>query len=214
MTDRYDISNSSESLWQPGSNEKVLLNRLAIVNTEDMENLEFDLLLRLQNQLLNEIEIDSRIQSDDLCQWHQRWLGEVYEWAGRYRSVNLSIGDFQFAAAYRIHDLMAQFDRDIIGSYTPCGSFSDAELIDAISITHVELIVIHPFRDGNGRLARLLATVMALQANKPLLNFEMMASDKKRYIGAIHAGHDRNYEPMRQIFGEILEYSLAENRDF
>lgn len=40
---------------------------------------------------------------------------------------------------------------------------SEEQLIEAIAITHVELILIHPFREGNGRLSRLLADVMAVQ---------------------------------------------------
>lgn len=71
----------------------------------------------------------------------------------------------------------------------------------------IEFIVIHPFRDGNGRLARLLATIMALQANKPPLNFDLMIADGERYIKAIHAGHAGNYLPISRIFDEILQSS-------
>jgi cell filamentation protein len=45
----------------------------------------------------------------------------------------------------------------------------EEQLIAAVAITHVELILIHPFREGNGRLSRLLADVMAVQGGyKPL----------------------------------------------
>jgi len=85
----------------------------------------------------------------------------------------------------------------------------DTALVEALGVCHIEFIIIHPFREGNGRLARLLATIMALQADKPPLDFEIINSDKERYIKAIHAGHAENYEPMRQIFDEILQYSLG-----
>ncbi|TAK86063.1 MAG: hypothetical protein EPO20_09750 [Betaproteobacteria bacterium] len=32
----------------------------------------------------------------------------------------------------------------------------------ALAETHVELVLIHPFREGNGRIARALSTLMAL----------------------------------------------------
>ena len=41
----------------------------------------------------------------------------------------------------------------------------------AIAETQVELIPIHPFREGNGRLARLLADVMAVQAGQDPLDY-------------------------------------------
>ena len=59
---------------------------------------------------------------------------------------------------------------------------------------HAELILIHPFREGNGRMARLLAMLMALQAGLPPLDFSPMEGRGKRaYIAAIHAALGRNY---------------------
>ncbi|HET60277.1 MAG TPA: Fic family protein [Chloroflexi bacterium] len=51
---------------------------------------------------------------------------------------------------------------------------TDASICEALAICHVEFMLIHPFLEGNGRLARILATVMALQACQPLLNFGLM----------------------------------------
>jgi fido (protein-threonine AMPylation protein) len=49
------------------------------------------------------------------------------------------------------------------------------DVVHALAETHVELVLILPFRDGNGRLARVLSTLMALQAGLPLLDFSLMA---------------------------------------
>jgi len=46
------------------------------------------------------------------------------------------------------------------------------EVIKALAVVHTELVLIHPFRaEGNGRVARMLATLMALQAGLPPLDF-------------------------------------------
>lgn len=79
-----------------------------------------------------------------------------------------------------------------------------------MAICHVEFIITHPFREGNGRLCRLLNTVMALQADMPVLDFGYIEENKPEYIAAIHAGHDQNYEPMKFIFSELLSRSLRE----
>ena len=82
----------------------------------------------------------------------------------------------------------------------------------ALAETHVELVLIHPFREGNGRLARVLTTLMALQAGLPLLDFSAIADQKKEsYFAAVRAGLDRNYEPMGKILAEVIERSLAES---
>ncbi|MBA5866946.1 MAG: hypothetical protein GDA67_09675 [Nitrospira sp. CR1.3] len=65
-----------------------------------------------------------------------------------------------------------------------------------------------PFRDGNGRLARVLTTLMALQAGLPLLDFSSIAGrGKNAYIAAIQAGLDKNYAPMEKLLEEIIEQS-------
>lgn len=83
-------------------------------------------------------------------------------------------------------------------------------IVDPRAETHVELVLIHPFREGNGRIARVLSTLMALQAGLPLLNFSGIATGEKKeeYFAAARAGLDRNYEPMKKIFSEIIEKTL------
>ena len=74
---------------------------------------------------------------------------------------------------------------------------------------HVELELIHPFREGNGRLGRLVSTLMALQAGLPLLDFSLIVGRRKKdYFLAIQAGLDRNYEPMERIFEDVIDRSL------
>jgi len=69
-------------------------------------------------------------------------------------------------------------------------------------------VLIHPFRDGNGRLARVLSTLMALQAGLPLLNYRSIAGEgKSAYIAAIQAGLDKRYAPMERLFEQIIEES-------
>jgi cell filamentation protein len=80
-------------------------------------------------------------------------------------------GDFHFAAAQQIPYCLNELDKKYLSLYTPCHSMDDDGLIEAIALVHVEFILVHPFREGNGRIARLLATVMALQADKPELDF-------------------------------------------
>ena len=74
----------------------------------------------------------------------------------------------------------------------------------AIAIVQAELILIRPFREGNGRIARLLADVMALQANKPELGFSSWDRNRDNYFLAIQAAMDRNYEPMKGFVRQAL----------
>ena len=70
-----------------------------------------------------------------------------------------------------------------------------------------ELIFIHPFREGNGRAARLLIHLIAQQAGYQGLDFAFVKESGKeydRYIAAVQAGLDANYEPMKEIIDRAL----------
>ena len=206
MTDRYDTYGNPEGRYQPGSDDQVLLNKLDITNPAEMDDIELDLLDQLSEAILEELSEDQTITSVDLCEWHRRWLGNVYTWAGQYRSVNIAKDDFHFAASHLIPKLMQEFNDQYLAIYTPCTAMNEEQLIVALAVTHIELVLIHPFREGNGRLTRLLANVMALQAGQPLLDFSYMDENKQDYFLAIQAGLD-NYEPMKEMFRRVLHAS-------
>ena len=207
---RYDVAGLTEAQSEPGSNEEVLKNRLGIKSPSEMDNAEARALERAMAGLVGQYDEKHRFTAANLRAIHKSWLGDIYEWAGDYRQVNVSKDDFPFAAAARVPALMEQFERDVLARYTPCNFSERADVVCALAETHVELILIHPFREGNGRLARVLSILMALQAGLPLLNFSLIAEEKKQeYFDAVQAGLDKNYKPMQRIFAEIIERSLA-----
>ncbi len=208
--DRYDVSGLPEAQFEPGSNEQVLRNRLGIKSPKDMDDAETRALEKAMVELVGSYGERHRFTTNDIRDIHRRWLGEIYEWAGEYRQVNVSKGEFPFAAAARVPDLMAEFERNVLARHTPCNFKQRTAVTRALAETHVELVLIHPFREGNGRAARILSILMALQAGLPLLNFSPIAEEKKpEYFAAVQAGLDKNYAPMERLFAEIIERSLA-----
>ena len=204
MSDRYQADGVQGS-WQPGSNERVLANKLGVTDPQEMAEAELVLLEKLYESVLLDELPDRKLQIADLKSWHRRWLGNVYAWAGEERSVNLSKGDFHFAAVAQIPRLLAEFERKCLARFTPCHAHGDDGLVEAIAVTHVEFILIHPFREGNGRLSRLLADVMAVQAEHEPLDYSGWDADKPAYFGAIQQGLLGNYEPMKRLAAGALK---------
>ena len=160
---------------------------------------------------IRHVAADQRFTTNDICKWHKQWLGEVYPWAGEYRQVNISKGSFVFAKAAQVPRLMQTLERDVLARYTPCApcTFNHPdEMLEAVAITHCELVLIHPFREGNGRVSRLLSTLMALQAGLPLPNFSGIRGKRRAaYFAAVRAGMGRNYAPMVEIFRQVVAAS-------
>ena len=208
---RYSTSGLIEDQYEPGSNDQVLKNFLGIKTRTEVERVETELLFELTDQLMDECEQNERFTSDYILQMHRCWLGDVYVWAGRYRQVMMSKGGFPFAAPAHIPKLMANFEHDILARFTPCIFALRSEVISALAIVHVELILIHPFREGNGRLTRLLATLMALQAGLPPLNFsDFEKRRQEEYFVAVRKGMGRDYEPMKVVFRDVIARSLQD----
>lgn len=209
MPTRYDVS-GPEGEFEPGSRRRVLRNLLAIRAVRDMEQVESHLLLAATRRAIAEVRDDQRFTAEDIRIWHRSWLGTVYPWAGEYRGVNISKAGFPFAAASQVPRLMAAFEAGPMSLYTPCAPSSVEAVSTALAAVHVELVLIHPFRDGNGRCARLVATLMAVQAGLPPLDFSgVQGKERQRYFDAVHAAMARDLSPMAAIFGRIITKTLG-----
>ena len=211
MTGRYDTAGNVEAQFEPGSNGRVLANKLGISDPDEMEDVEVGLLIGLHEDVIGSVETDQPITVADICEWHRNWLKKVYVWAGRYRTLNMAKDDFPFAASGQIPRLMDDLDKEILPAYVPCTGMPEDQLTEAIAIVHVELILIHPFREGNGRLSRLLANVMALQAGWPELDYTPWDDCKIDYFASIQAGMT-DYGPMKGLVRRVLR-ETARNAD-
>lgn len=202
---RYETTGLVEGQYQPRSRGRVLRNLLGITRKRDMDRTELVEQLRAMADLVDRYDRDHRFTANDICEIHRIWLGPLYAWAGNYRKVNLVKDDFPFAAADQIPRLMAQFEKAILAKYTPCRSGSIEAIIRALAVVHTELVLIHPFREGNGRVARMLASLMSLQAGLPALDFGGVRSWKRQeYYAAVQAGIGRDYRPMERIFTSVI----------
>lgn len=203
---RYDVAELEEAQSEPGSRGRVLKNRLGIRSKREMDRVEAREQMRALEELTAIHHKDHRFTAADICNIHRLWLRPVYSWAGQYRRVDLSRGEFRFAHAAHIPKLMADFEKGPLRRFTPCRPTSLEKLSMALAVVHVELILVHPFREGNGRVARLLAVLMGLQADLPPLFFDRLSGRKRhQYFAAVRAGLESRYEPMAEMFSAVIQ---------
>lgn len=207
--DRYDTTSLPEDQYEPGSDGTVLKNLLGITSKEELEHVEEIRFERLMEEVVARFDADHRFTATDILWLHKFWLDGVFTWAGTYRSVNIGKGGFMFAAAAHVPKLMRQFENQQLAGLTPCRLESTEEVAGALAEVHVELVLIHPFREGNGRIARLLSVMMALQAGLPPLDFSGLQGEKREeYFAAVRAGMNRDYQPMAKVFAEVIDRTL------
>ncbi|MBS0352249.1 MAG: Fic family protein [Proteobacteria bacterium] len=206
---RYTVPTDED--WEPGSDNQVLKNYLGIKSREDIEAIEEQELERTELELLDIFNKDHQFTVADICNMHELWLGDIYPSADKFRTVMMSKAGFPFAAPSRIEPLMQEFEEKYLAKYTPCHYSEIDALAHALEVVHSELVIIHPFREGNGRTARLLADLMAMQAKKAPLNYSSIQTQNlpefENYIQSIHAGFEGNYKTIEGIFKKLLEES-------
>ena len=131
---RYHVS-SSEGQYEKDSGEQVLANKLGIATSDEMDEVELVLLEQLYQSVFEEQFPEGQLSVALLKSWHRRWLGNIYEWAGQERAVNISKGGFMFAPSAQLPKLLNEFDTKYLTQYTPCSGMDEEQLITAIAIS-------------------------------------------------------------------------------
>lgn len=213
---RYVTPEGPEAEAQPGSRGRVLLNLLGIKTKIKMDQVEYAALLKAQELFLTRIGPDTRFTAELIREMHRIWLGDIFAWAGEYRTVELQKGTFRWPPAFRVAQNMQTFEDDVLSRNTPCRTGKLCDVSRRIAEVHAELLLIHPFRDGNGRVARWLADLMALQAGFPAPKYEFegskMAGRNQEYLAAVVRGYGQDYEPLAAFFETAIEARLSEGR--
>ena len=208
---RYKTPAGTEAEWEPGSRQRVLKNLLGIKRKLDMDVAEYEAFLTAQEKYFGIISPTTCFTAKLLCAMHKEWLGNIYAWAGHYRTVELQKGDFRWPPAYLIEKNMHHFEQNNLAKNTPCRPAPLNSLAINLAEVHAELLLIHPFREGNGRLARWLASLMSLQAGLPPLGYDFTGNKAKhrKYITAVSQGYGKNYEPLARFFLYAWERRLT-----
>lgn len=211
---RYLPATGSEGQPQPGSRGRVLHNKPGIIQKRELDRVEFTALVRTQTAWLERITPATRFTPEILCAMHHDWLSELYEWAGRYRTVELEKGGFRWPPAYRVAENMSTFEKGLLATHTPCQPAPLLEVARRIAAVHAEFLLIHPFRDGNGRIARWLADLMTLQAGYPLPSYGFTgrgaSARRQYYLAAVSRGYVMDYAALTDFFAEAIERRLRE----
>lgn len=108
---------------------------------------------------------------------------------------------------------MATIQRKTLLRLTPCRSEDAAEVAKAAAEVQAEVLLVHPFRAGNGRLARWLSDLMAMQAGLPAPEYGFIGRGSTRrriaYLHAVVAGYRMDYRPLAAILLEGFALAKA-----
>jgi Fic-DOC domain mobile mystery protein B len=121
---------------------------------------------------------------------HKQMFGDVWKWAGNYRTTEKNIGVLVWNIGPELRQLCDNVRYQIEHS-----SYEPDELVARF---HHQLVKIHPFPNGNGRISRIMADLVLVSLGQPRFSWGQGNLDKdtdarKNYLDALRAADKNDY---------------------
>jgi len=201
---KYNVSGNVESQYMDAA-QLVLRNKPGILDLLALQVREEEALAAAYETILGEARTDTRISCEFIRHVHLRIFGELYEWAGRWRTVQVSKPGAIWPAAQFLDSSMNEFERFVLRRHTAAALADDDAFVTAVGEIQGEFLAIHPFREGNARTIKLVTDVLAAQTCRPPLQYDQSEHGAARYIEAARAALLRKeYGLMTDIIREAL----------
>ena len=179
-------------------------NLLGLKTREEIALSEFEGFLKAEIILTEALTKRTRFNIAYILKIHRLALGHLYAFAGKYRDVNISKGGFPFAASRFLYQTVQEFEEEVLVKLQNKYE-SKKSLIHDIAVVHGELLVIHPFREGNGRTARILANLMSRKQGYEALEFGRVGEKEfELYVAAVQKSAEKDYRKMIAFISSIF----------
>lgn len=168
-----------------------LENKLGITDSIELAHREEQLTKKRAQELYDKHILDTFEVGTfaGLQQIHGYLFQDVYDFAGKMRSVNIAKGNFRFAPRLYLSEALNNIDKMPQDTY------------DHIIDKYVEMNVAHPFREGNGRSTRIwLDAILKKEIGKVI---DWSKVDKEDYLAAMERSPVRSLE-IKAILKEAL----------
>ena len=150
-----------------------LENRLGISNSADLAREEERISKKKAIELFESGMLDNLKAGKfaSLKAIYKYLFEDIYDFAGKVRTVNISKGNFRFAPVMYLEAALENIDK------MPQSTF------DEIVEKYVEMNIAHPFREGNGRSMRIWLDLICIKELKECIDWSKI--DKKDYFDAM-----------------------------
>ncbi len=154
-------------------------NRLGITEAELLHEIEAALLQQAYQTFIDELQPDTRFDEAYFKSLHQRTWASLYDWAGEYRSVDMSKGGSLFCRAEFLEKesrrLFRQLEQE--GYLKQAVDWPKEQFAERMAYYQCELIALHPFYELNGRITRLFFDLIAMYCGYGPVDYSQTLSE-------------------------------------
>jgi cell filamentation protein len=144
------------------------------------------------------LDIDLPISANLILDIHRAAFSHLYDWAGKLRNTNITVGQLEPPEPNQIIQLIYQFVDNL--NYKLSIAKTEDNHVDCLLYCHYEFIRIHAFNNGNGRTGRILMNLVAMKLGyQPLALYHREGESRKAYIDAMKAADKGDFVPLRRL---------------
>ena len=192
----YSMEGSQKDCYP---NTTVLINKLGIQDQSELNSVERQFVLLKSSQAEQET-IFKNIDFNFYKELHKQLFGDLYEWAGTVRRMNISKKGTIFCNFEDIERIgTLKFQRLAEQNYLK--GLTKSRFIDELTEFYHDMNMLHPFRKGNGRTLRLFITLLVRNAGYTL-NFSDCDNDLLM-IATIKAAQG-DFSLLKEVFSELV----------
>lgn len=149
-----------------------------------------------------------------LLEFHRRICGDLIpDWAGTWRTVEVSVGPLTPPAPHQLPMLMRDYALDLQARWD-CATTDDMELaLEFLAFAEGRFLSIHPFRDFNGRTIRVFLAELLRRLDFPLVNLAPENEEARSlYFSALEAADRHNLQPLTAIWSQRIAEAATLNQ--
>lgn len=186
----------------------VCINYLKSTEHDFIQTLEDKKLLEMYLYLVENFDISKPFGFKTVEKWHKEIFKTIYPFAGDLRTVEMAKGNGMEAWTWQLQFLNGIPDLDNLIKQVSSKDYEDLDLlIQNLSKIMCDFLFIHPFREGNGRLSRLICDILLAKNGFPMIGLNLKNGDN--YIERVHEGYQCNYEPMQELLKIKIEEKIT-----
>jgi len=194
-----NASSSWGAYFYPGT--EVLINKPGLRDAKELSDYEYQTTARRIDELKDK-PIKGNFDMKHLQAYHKHLFQDVYEWAGKLRTVGMSKGGVDFAYVDFLDSGMKDMHKKLEKDNFLRG-MEKKEFVDKFTGVYTYINAVHPFREGNGRAIRELMKQLAHEAGYRL-DVVKMSQDPERWNKASNLSRLGKEEELRAILDECI----------
>ncbi|MCD8544587.1 MAG: Fic family protein [Sulfurospirillum cavolei] len=158
-------------------------NKLGIVEAELIHEIENNLLLQAYEYFSSQITEKTVLNETYFISLHKKTFESLYDFAGLYRTVNMSKGDSQFCLAKHLLSESKRIFTELENDAYLLTCNNKKAFVKQLTYYKSELIALHPFYELNGRTLRLFIDMLCLYNGYDFIDYSE-AIENNAYIEA------------------------------